>query len=90
MVVVGEREEKYLTESYTKRGHSEFLTFFAHNRFKKKRETARGMERQGRATPRQVFVYFAAFSPALLFRETEASARPRLTHPCIQGLAAGP
>lgn len=28
------REEKYLTESYTKRGHSEFLTFFAHGRFK--------------------------------------------------------
>lgn len=49
--MVGEREEKYLTESYTKRGHSEFLTFFAHGRFKKKRkekqrEGWRGREEQ--------------------------------------------
>lgn len=45
----GGGEEKYLTESYTKKGHSEFLTFFAHGRFKKKeRKTASRMERQGR------------------------------------------
>lgn len=92
----GRAEEKYLTESYTKRGHSEFLTFFTHGRFKKRRRRKKRVGWRGREEQLLdgfLFIllsFLLFFFSALLFRETEASARPQLTHPCVQGLAAGP